>query len=406
MKLNAAQVIACIALFFMPHACGQVLLAQAYLTNAVGGPGITPSFSLRIGCDYNGSGWPHGLFEDLSFRNQDGGRTFTIGPGGDPYFAPFVAQLTDGSARTVCYCEIAAAGYIGCRNIADFFNVLSPGTNGSGFVGCRIDYVSLHFNVINIASPGGNPNGDGVWTDAGFSAIFSIYGQAPSKPSLATQPQTQTAEVGSGVLFRVGITNTLPGPTYQWYFNGTSALGSATNSDLHLTNVQPAQTGAYTVVVTNLMGAVTSAPALLNVIPPVDRRVVPGVHLTGGIGNLLHLEYADSLNPQQWSSLTNLTLNGGPQNCFDLCQPLPAQRFYRAWQTNGPRAALEASMATEIPLTVPMGSKVRVDYINQVGPTDAWVTLDTVLLTNTPQYYYDLTAFRQPTRLYRLVPIP
>jgi hypothetical protein len=42
----------------------------------------------------------------------------------------------------------------------------------------------------------------------------------------------------------------------------------------------------------------------------------------------------------------------------------------------------------------------------QLGPTDAWVTLDTVTLTNSPQLYFDLTMFRQPTRLYRLVAAP
>jgi len=45
-----------------------------------------------------------------------------------------------------------------------------------------------------------------------------------------------------------------------------------------------------------------------------------------------------------------------------------------------------------------------VDYINQVGPIDAWVTLATVTLTNTSQLYFDVSAPGQPQRLYRLVP--
>ena len=107
-----------------------------------------------------------------------------------------------------------------------------------------------------------------------------------------------------------------------------------------------------------------------------------------------------------WSSFTNVTLGSGPQLCFDLSQPVPAQRFFRAWQTNGPQPALDMSLATEIPLAGAIGSSVRVDYINQFGPTNAWVTLNTVLLTNTTQLYFDVTAFQQPTRLYRLVPSP
>ena len=240
---------------------------------------------------------------------------------------------------------------------------------------------------------------------SGHGVIFSLGPVTP--PSITMSPSTQTAEAGTAPWFSVGVTNTLPEATaYQWYFNSNTRLSSATNAFLRLTNIQPVQAGAYTVVVTNLLGAVTSAPALLSVIPPVEKRVVPALHLAGGTGSLLHLEYADSLGVPQWFSLSDVTLSGGPQLCFDSSQPLPAQRFYRAWQTNGPPPALDATMATEIPLTGAIGSSVRVDYINQFGPTDAWVTLDTVTLTNTTQLYYDLTAFGQPTRLYRLVAVP
>jgi len=183
-------------------------------------------------------------------------------------------------------------------------------------------------------------------------------------------------------------------------------LVGATNALLELTNVQPVEAGAYQIVVTSLGSSVTSAPALLSVIAPVDRRVVPAVHLPSGTGNLLHLEHADSLATPAWSSFTNVTLSTGPQLCFDLSQPLPAERFYRAWQTNGPQPSLDLSLATEIPLAGAIGSSVRVDYINAIGPTDAWVTLNTVLLTNTTQLYFDASAFRQPQRLYRLLPMP
>jgi hypothetical protein len=61
-------------------------------------------------------------------------------------------------------------------------------------------------------------------------------------------------------------------------------------------------------------------------------------------------------------------------------------------------------MATAITLTGDIGHSVRVDYINRFGPTDAWVTLDTVTLTNTTQLYFDVSAPGQPQRLYRLVP--
>ena len=36
------------------------------------------------------------------------------------------------------------------------------------------------------------------------------------------------------------------------------------------------------------------------------------------------------------------------------------------------------SLVTEIPLTGGIGSSVEIDYINEYGPTNAWVTLDAV----------------------------
>jgi hypothetical protein len=57
-------------------------------------------------------------------------------------------------------------------------------------------------------------------------------------------------------------------------------------------------------------------------------------------------------------------------------------------------------------VTGSVGSSVRVDYINQFGPTDAWAALDTVTLASMSQLYFDVSAPGQPPRLYRLVQVP
>jgi hypothetical protein len=277
---------------------------------------------------------------------------------------------------------------------------------------------SAALSAANVRNPTFTPDVAGLYVfrleaTSAAGAVCSIgtlaFTAVPPPPTILTPPLTQTAEMGSLAVFWVGVTNTVPGATYQWYFNGTNALGGATNSYLDLAKVQPAQAGAYTVVVTNLGGAVTSAPAALSVIAAVEGRVVPALNLTGDLGSFLHLDYLSAFGPgAQWLSLSNLTLNSAPQVCFDLSGPLPAQRFYRAWQTNLPsaRPVLDLGMATEITLTAAIGSKVRIDWINQFGPIDAWVTLATVTLTSTTQPYFDLTMWRQPPRLYRLVPVP
>ena len=66
----------------------------------------------------------------------------------------------------------------------------------------------------------------------------------------------------------------------------------------------------------------------------------------------------------------------------------------------------QINMVPALTLAGELGQHVRVDYINREGPIDAWVTLDTVTLTNTAQLYFDVTAPWQPPRLYRLVPLP
>ena len=234
--------------------------------------------------------------------------------------------------------------------------------------------------------------------------VFSLL----LSPAMQKSPQSRTAEAGSTISFSARADG-FPPITYEWVFNATNLLCSGTNSLLLLTNVQPSRAGAYTVVVTNLFGASTSAPAMLSVIPPVPRKMVPAISLTGDVGSYLHLSYAGTLGPGvYWQALDTVTLTATPQFYPDLTDPLPSARFYRAWQTNVPsvQPMLQMIQAAEITLTGAIASKVRVDYINQYGPTDAWMTLDTVAMTNSTQPYFDFTMFRQPARLYRIVLVP
>jgi hypothetical protein len=244
----------------------------------------------------------------------------------------------------------------------------------------------------------------------GWGALFggrptAVWIQAPT---ILSQPRTQRAEAGSAVGLRVKASGSLP-LFCLWYLNSTNLITCSTNCELQLTNVQFSQSGAYTVVVTNAAGAITSSPAMLNVIAPVERRPVPGVKVTGQTGSLLNVDYATSLSPApNWTPLGSVSLTGTSGYCFDLTLPLPPQRFYRAWQTGTPGVipSLDLHLVPAITLTGNLGGSVRVDYVNRFGPIDAWVTLETVTLTNTSQLYFDVSAPGQPQRLYRLVPEP
>jgi alpha-tubulin suppressor-like RCC1 family protein len=83
-------------------------------------------------------------------------------------------------------------------------------------------------------------------------------------PAITTQPQSQSVAVGANVTFTVVATGT-PAPTYQWKKGGTD-ITNATNASLVLNNVQAADAGSYTVVVSNGVGTpATSDAAVLTV---------------------------------------------------------------------------------------------------------------------------------------------
>lgn len=85
----------------------------------------------------------------------------------------------------------------------------------------------------------------------------------PQAPTITSQPQSQTISAGGNVTFTVGVSGSAPF-TYRWRLNGTNLAG-AVSSSLSLNNVQPNQSGGYSVVVTNAAGTVTSSSANLTV---------------------------------------------------------------------------------------------------------------------------------------------
>jgi hypothetical protein len=68
--------------------------------------------------------------------------------------------------------------------------------------------------------------------------------------------------------------------------------------------------------------------------------------------------------------------------------------------------SLDVNMVPAITLKGGAGQNFRIDYINAVGPTNAWITLATLTLTNNQQFYFDVSAIGRPARLYRLVQLP
>ncbi len=100
-------------------------------------------------------------------------------------------------------------------------------------------------------------------------------------PSIASEPGSQTVPVGGAALFFVSATGDAP-LAYQWLLNDTNLVG-ATNYWMSLTNVQAGNSGQYEVLVTNLAGAITSAPGVLSVVFPPTITTEPQSQ-TGYVG--------------------------------------------------------------------------------------------------------------------------
>jgi len=82
-------------------------------------------------------------------------------------------------------------------------------------------------------------------------------------PTISIQPQSQTLSCGGTLNLSVSAAGHQP-LTYQWRFNA-NAISSATNSAYARPNVTPSDSGPYTVVVANSIGAITSAVASVSV---------------------------------------------------------------------------------------------------------------------------------------------
>jgi hypothetical protein len=90
-------------------------------------------------------------------------------------------------------------------------------------------------------------------------------------PFIVSQPQSQLRAVGDTAVFGVEAGGSAP-LAFQWRRDGLSLQG-ATNASLALSNLQLGQAGAYSVVVANPAGVVTSDAAVLTVLSP------PGIGL-------------------------------------------------------------------------------------------------------------------------------
>lgn len=121
---------------------------------------------------------------------------------------------------------------------------------------------------------GGNPGADAVRL-AQNEILFLTGPVSATAPVIRIPPRSQTRVVGSAVTLDVVAWGALP-LSYRWFFNETDALASGSGASFTLPSVQLADSGQYSVVVSNVYGAVTSSPVSLVVVtnPPIQTILV------------------------------------------------------------------------------------------------------------------------------------
>jgi hypothetical protein len=82
-------------------------------------------------------------------------------------------------------------------------------------------------------------------------------------PAITIQPASITVNPNQSAGFIIAATGT-PAPSYQWRKDGTSING-AIGTSFSIPSVQPGDAGRYDVIISNIAGAMVSAPATLTV---------------------------------------------------------------------------------------------------------------------------------------------
>ncbi|HET6543464.1 MAG TPA: PQQ-dependent sugar dehydrogenase [Chryseolinea sp.] len=120
------------------------------------------------------------------------------------------------------------------------------------------------------------PDGNLYYLGRSADALFKIIYNNATSPFITNQPADLTVGEGQNAVLSVSALGSTP-LSYQWRKNGNNIPG-ATNSTLAFSPAALANSGNYTVVVSNASGNVTSEVATLTVLqnaPPVAEILTP-----------------------------------------------------------------------------------------------------------------------------------
>jgi len=201
-----------------------------------------------------------------------------------------------------------------------------------------------NFNIPGASSPefviiDAQPGDSGEYRVVVSNAAGSVTSQVAvvtvtQAPVIVSQPQSIAAQAGQDIVFSVNATGLAP-LTYQWRISGFNIPG-ARNDQFSISNVQPADAGNYSVVVSDASGAQTvSQEAILTVSDvPLVQLSIASATLSGG-GILIEWEGGEGIVLQAKAALSDAIWRDvpGTEGQSQTLQALIGQSaFYRLIQ--------------------------------------------------------------------------
>jgi hypothetical protein len=264
-------------------------------------------------------------------------------------------------------------------------------------------------NITNQYITATATDSSGDTSQISVSKAVNFYGL----PVITSAPQNLTGIVGdTASLFAVA--SGFPPPAYQWYFQGFPLAGE-TNASLVFSPLAATNFGNYMVVATNVIGSVTSTPALVTVLipagittQPVSQTVTAGLNATFNVvaSGTAPFSYQWIFNSTNLLGATNatLTLNNVDTNNAGTYAVVVTNVAGTITSSNATLTVNVPPGITTQPLsqTVTLGSNVVFSVVssgtapfgyqwifnstNLIGATNATLTLNNVDTNNAGTY--------------------
>lgn len=262
----------------------------------------------------------------------------------------------------------------------DYWNCtpLPPGltinTNigGNGYITTIPGQVTVA-GVYNVKLLAGNLNFGYITTNA---TITVSGGTSGSPPTITTNPQNVTANVGSSATFTVVANDNGTTPlSYQWRKHGTTNVGG-NSATLTINPVSAADADFYDVVVSNSAGNVTSASATLTVVSPPTIQTQPTSQTVNQGGSVTFSVTAGGTGPFTYQWLKHGTTPVGSNSSSYTINPVAATDadFYVVTVSNaaGSVTSNQAVLTVNLPPTIQ--TQPASQTVNQGGSVTFSVT--------------------------------